>query len=531
MSCCSSTYRSRLFLLIGISLVIRAILAAWLEFGNDEVYYWTYALYPDWSHFDHPPMVGWIMQLFSLNLFFDSEFFLRLSSVLLMSINTLLIFQIGKQIKNELTGFYAALLYNASIYAFVITGIFILPDTPQNFFWLLAVLAFLKAFGNLDPSLISRNQWLILGGLFSGLAMISKYTSIYIWFGAFAYILLFDRKWLKTPALYLSLVISFICVLPVIFWNIGNDFISFSFQGNRVSIWGAPLRPDLFLTELFGQIAYNNPINFGLIVVALASMLKREKLITKAYTRILLLWTLPLILTFLFFSLFRGTLPHWTGPAYNLLLLFAAAWLANKHPAKDGIPQLPSAIKSALALLIFVLLLGSIQIKFGLIPFEDKNPYEQLGKNDVTLDMYGWRETMAPFAATVKKETKKGMIEPDAPIVANNWFPLANIDYYIARPLGMKVLGLGEPERLHKYLWVNNYRGGLHAGDDYWYLTTSRDYTDPQIIYKDMFDAIIPSDTITIERGNRPAKRVFVFILKGLKPEAANNTKNYLSSK
>ena len=129
-----------LFILLGISALIRSFLAYFIEFGNDEVYYWTYAMYPDWSHFDHPPMVGWFIQLFSGNLFFTSEFFIRLSSVICMTINTYLIYLIGKQVKNEQTGFYAALLYTSSVYAFVITGIFILPDTPLSIFTFLAVL-------------------------------------------------------------------------------------------------------------------------------------------------------------------------------------------------------------------------------------------------------------------------------------------------------------------------------------------------------------------------------------------------------
>ena len=85
-----------LVFLLGVSALIRAVFAAVLEFGNDEVYYWTYALYPDWSHFDHPPMVGWFIQLFSCNLLFTSEFFLRLSSVVFMTLNTYLIYLIGK---------------------------------------------------------------------------------------------------------------------------------------------------------------------------------------------------------------------------------------------------------------------------------------------------------------------------------------------------------------------------------------------------------------------------------------------------
>ena len=88
--------------LLAVSAIVRGVLAAWMEFGNDEVYYWTYALYPDWSHFDHPPMVGWMIQLFSLNLLFDSEFFIRLASVVIMTANTYIIYRIGKDYSTPL---------------------------------------------------------------------------------------------------------------------------------------------------------------------------------------------------------------------------------------------------------------------------------------------------------------------------------------------------------------------------------------------------------------------------------------------
>ena len=87
--------------LLAISALVRGILAAWMEFGNDEVYYWTYALYPDWSHFDHAPMVGWVIQLFSLNLLFDSEFFIRLASVVFMTADTYIIYRIGKDLNMQ----------------------------------------------------------------------------------------------------------------------------------------------------------------------------------------------------------------------------------------------------------------------------------------------------------------------------------------------------------------------------------------------------------------------------------------------
>ena len=116
-------YKSLLILLIIISSLTRAALAAYLELTNDEVNYWLYGVYPSLSYFDHPPMVGYFIRISTLNMLFNSEFFLRLSSVILGSVNTWLIFLTGKLIKDETAGFYSALLYTGSIYFFVITGI------------------------------------------------------------------------------------------------------------------------------------------------------------------------------------------------------------------------------------------------------------------------------------------------------------------------------------------------------------------------------------------------------------------------
>ena len=264
--------------LLAVSAIVRGMLAAWLEFGNDEVYYWTYALYPDWSHFDHPSMVGWMIQLFSLNLLFDSEFFIRLASVVFMTANTYIIYRIGKDLKDATTGFYAALLYTASIYAFVITGIFIMPDTPLMLFWLLAFWMAVRYFGNetaLRPFDTLRAQGpasLLLFGLFAGLAMLSKYSGIFLWVGMGLYILIFNRKQLKNPYLYLSLLISAICCIPILYWNLKYNFASLNFHGERVG--GGNINFSTFGTEIAGEFFYNNPVIFVLSIIAVIMVLK-----------------------------------------------------------------------------------------------------------------------------------------------------------------------------------------------------------------------------------------------------------------
>ena len=46
-----------LALVIGISLVLRLLWAALIMPTIDEGYHYLYAVHPDWSYFDHPPMV------------------------------------------------------------------------------------------------------------------------------------------------------------------------------------------------------------------------------------------------------------------------------------------------------------------------------------------------------------------------------------------------------------------------------------------------------------------------------------------
>ena len=510
--------------LLAISALVRGVLAAWMEFGNDEVYYWTYALYPDWSHFDHPPMVGWVIQLFSLNLLLDSEFFIRLASVVFMTVNTYIVFRIGKEVKDARTGLYAALLFTASIYAFVITGIFIMPDTPLMLFWLLAAWMAIKYLkvkvpepveGPTNSNTVLRQaqqpKFLLFFGLFAGLAMLSKYSGAFLWVGMMLYILVFNRKQLKNPYLYLSLLISALCCIPILYWNIQNDFISFHFHGERLG--GNSINFSTFGTELAGEFLYNNPVIFILAFIAIFAAFKKRISMEKSVQRLIMCISLPMIVVFWVFSLMRPTLPHWNAPAFVLLIVLVAVWLRDKNANAD---RLPLAITSALAVLAITLIVGVAEIKTGFIPLDKHTEPEQLGHDDFTLDMYGWRQLGEKFAVFREEKIAEGVMKKEDGIVANQWFPLANLDYYVARPLKMRVMGLGWPEFLHKYLWINDERGGFHLGEDYWFLSDSRYMKDPKETYQWFFKEIELAGVIPIERNGKTVKNFFVYTCKGL---------------
>ena len=490
--------------LIGISTLLRLFLASAVELGNDEVYYWTYALYPDWSHFDHPPLVGFFIQLFSFNLLFDSGAFIRLSSVVFAGINTWLFFQIGKHIKNELSGWYAALLYAASLYASLIAGVFILPDTPQVFFWLVSLYLMLDVLPDKDLVNSSKRKMLLLG-LVIGLGMLSKYTSVFLWGGVGLYILFYNRLWLKTYQLYVSVLLSFLMLIPVLYWNMQNDFISFTFQGERANIFASAMRFDLLGTEIGGQFFYNNPFVFVLVWIAVWKAFFNNGFIEKKKFALLGFLSFPIIATFLFVALLRRTLPHWTGPAYLSLILIAATYLAGKY--KDRIHW---AVKSALAFFVILMVLAVAEINFGLL-----NTGKIVSK-DITLDMYGWRQLGKKISPLFEKDIADNSMPENAPIISWRWFPAAHLDLYVAKPNGKVVKAIGSLERIHKYAWMNKQRGGFPLGMDAYFITFSNDFEDPNKNIATYFEQVFPPDTIRLERSGAIVKEAYVYRLKNL---------------
>ncbi len=503
------SFRKKVLLLILLSTVLRCGIALILEFGNDEVYYWTYALHLEWNYFDHPPMVALLTRLTTFNLHFRSEFFIRLGAIICAGINTWLVYLIGRKIKDERAGWYAGLLYSSSFYCSIIAGTFILPDSPQLLFWVLSLLLMTEITSeNVQEK--RRGLLLLLLGVSVGLCIMSKVHGIFLWVGFGSYILFFQRKILSSPYLYGAVLLTVILISPIFIWNWKNDFITWSFHNSRVGFFGKRLDLDSFLQQVFGSAFYNNPVNFILYLSTLITVMRKKTAVSSSWLRLYLLLGLPLIVVLLLMSLFNETLPHWSGPAYISILLLTAAHLSQKN---EGSAKIPKPVLSAIILFLFIVIAGVIAIRW--LPVQlGKKDTKDLGKGDITLDMNGWKEFSQKFDSLYRSDIKNGSMKPNSTIIADYWFPAAHLDYYVATPFRINFMAIGKLRDIHHYAWLNKERPGLMAGSDAYFIYPSNYYGPPQEELRRHFhhaDSLVILQT----RMNLPVRNFVIYRMHG----------------
>src|SRR5450432_4379151 len=186
-------------------------------------------------------MVAVLIRIFTFNLFFQHEFFIRFGSIICAAGGTWLIFLIGKRIAQMRTGWIAAILYNTSFYTSIIAGTFILPDSPQVVFWLLSLYFMIRILEK--PANRSQSLFFIVLGMSIGLCILSKIHGIFLWLGLGGYILFHRRDLLRSPMLWVSVSITLMMISPLFVWNVNNHFITYKYHQGRIGFWGN--KPDM----------------------------------------------------------------------------------------------------------------------------------------------------------------------------------------------------------------------------------------------------------------------------------------------
>jgi Dolichyl-phosphate-mannose-protein mannosyltransferase len=502
----------KLWLFIMAMTVIKLIIASTISLGNDEVYYWTYALNLQWNYFDHPPFVAWLIRATTANLYIHNELAVRLGAIISSTIGTVIVYKTGKLLLNERVGWLAVLLYSSSFYCSIIAGTFILPDSPQMVFWLWSIFLLLKINKSIRQGLPTLNLWCWFG-VVTGLCMMCKIHGIYLWVGVIMFALFSNRKLMVQKGMYVSLLISLIIISPFIIWNVQHHFITYTYHSNRVSLFHAGINPIAFAREIGGQIFYNNPILFFLTWMAIFSFIKTKHHLLKSEIQLLLYCALPLIATLIFLSIFRDTLPHWSGPAYSCLIFLSALKLESVRLSK-----VKAIIGAGMLFFLFVVSAGLIAINFYKGTFSPQKSAINLGAGDPTLDLYGWKETGRIIDSNYRLDKSSIKNKTVHTIVITKWFPAAHLDFYVCSKTALHTYGIGEVFDLHQYYWSNQTKQKLTTGDNAYYIVPSNLYDENSINFiKSQFRNCTPPIIAPIFRNGVMCKNILLYRLNGYK--------------
>jgi 4-amino-4-deoxy-L-arabinose transferase-like glycosyltransferase len=232
--------------------LVRLCVAAAVPLAPDEAYYWIWSRALAAGYLDHPPMVAlWIRA--GTALAGSDAIGVRLLGPFSAALGSCLLYNAAERLfPGRGAGLTAAALLNATL-ALGAGAVIMTPDTPLLLFCTAALWAGARLASGGMP------VWWLAAGVFTGLALASKYTAAFLPIGLGLYILIASPGWLRRREPWLGGVIAVLLFLPVVAWNARNGWVGVLRQGGRAADW-RPDRAAGFLGELVGgQIGLATP--------------------------------------------------------------------------------------------------------------------------------------------------------------------------------------------------------------------------------------------------------------------------------
>lgn len=326
-----------------VILIVRMFYAWMVQLVPDEAWYWVWSRHLSTGYFDHPPMIAYLIRI-GTRAVGSTELGVRLCGVVLSIGATILIVLLARRLLRDDRGAaWVGIMWIVSP-LLTLTGLVATPDMPAIFFSACGLAcALLVADGDDRGDRPSSALWLTFG-LCSGLALLSKYTSVLLP-AAVALAILFSRSGrvhFRRPWIYLSGGVALLVFSPVIWWNRQHHWASFLFQlrhGTVVATQGRPATPlggagravvDL-AAYIGGQALVWTPIFFAIAILTLVEFWRRYRRIGQVDRVLLWTGTLPLVFFAVMYLKAHGGEVNWPGFAYVPLSILIGRWLSESE--------------------------------------------------------------------------------------------------------------------------------------------------------------------------------------------------------
>ncbi len=369
---------SSILIFLLILYAYRFFLIGHLQLAPDEAFYWYWAKNLSLSYVEHPPMVAYIMALFTW-IGGDNEFWVRIGGLLCTLVSQIFLYATVKRLSGEDADLPWELLFVFNLTLLFSGGCIIqTPDTPLLLFWTIAFYGCTRVVTG-----GGRGGWYV-AGIALGLGLLSKYTMVLMIPCMFAFLFFSPphRHWLVRKEPYLATLLGVLIFSPVILWNMQHHWASVAFQlAQGFSPVGKPAVSKL-LEYVGGQIGVVTPLLFLAFVYYSLwgwSFARRRK-VREYFYLAMMSWP---ILVFFGVSTVRGEVaePNWPAPAYIAGL--PLMWIVYRRHFQ-GSRGHRRFVQLAIGLAVIVNLVIHVHLVRPVFPLPEKM--------DPTWQFHGWRE-------------------------------------------------------------------------------------------------------------------------------------------
>ena len=365
-----SPTRDLLLLALGLT-ALRLLAAGTVHLTEDEAYYRLWAQHLQLGYLDHPPMIAWWIRAGELVLG-DTPLGIRLVPALASGLTTWLIGDLARRLGAEPgTAFRAALWYNATL-TVCLGGMLAIPDAPASLFWTITLWALARFWAGRHPG------WWLVAGLAAGLAVLSKYSGLFLAPGVFLWLLTIPngRAELRRPWPWAAAALAVLVFAANVVWNAQHHWLTFAKQFGRVAPHSLSLAHvgDLLGTQL---LVFTPP----LAVYAALGVRQawRERAQGDAVQLMLPVATsAPFAAYLLIHSLHDRVQGHWPVPLFGALAICAAV-AGERLGGTPGLRTLRGLAP------VMGLAIGAAAFALMALPFPNG-----LGGRDPTLPLRGW---------------------------------------------------------------------------------------------------------------------------------------------
>jgi membrane-associated phospholipid phosphatase len=317
--------------------------------------------------------------------------------------------------------------------------------------------------------------------------------------------------------------------IPVILWNIENNWASFGFQMRHGFGSSAPKFSLLLFGRSFGaQAGYLSPPIF-LVFLAAAFLCVKEAWLKKDRTALIIAcFSLPTLILFNFIATFNEILPHWPAMGYLVLAIYAAH-LTLKY---WEIRWFRNYTIISWTFTIILLIIFPLHLMYKIIPLEKFIPKEQSQKVkygipeteriDISNDLFGWNE--------LGEEIRKIMAQyppKNKPFIFTHKSYLASQIAFAVPEIRVYCLS----DKIDAYdLWQRSLRSLTNKSAIF--ICNDFFYYDPQK-YADAFESYSQPNEFSVHRNGKKVRNFFFTECKKFKPSKLDQkyTANLLGPK